>query len=135
MVQKTLFSLGADPELAETVQAVVSAVSYSTETKNPSLIQRTQVAHPELAIVQDADRLDAIGAVGIGRTFTYGGAKGSREMDETIGHFTEKLEKLEGMMKTDEGRRMAVERTKRLRMFRGWWEEEAGLDRENHHGE
>ena len=109
----------------------MSAVSYSAEIKNPSLTKQTLEAHPELAIVQDADRLDAIGAVGIGRTFTYGGAKGSREMDDTIDHFTEKLEKLEEMMKTEEGRRMAVARTKRLRMFRGWWEEEVGLVGEN----
>lgn len=102
-------------------------MSYNTEIKNPALTQRALLAHPELAIVQDADRLDAIGAVGIGRTFTYGGAKGSRLMDDTIDHFAEKLENLEGMMKTEEGRRMAQERTKRLRMFRGWWEEECGM--------
>jgi HD superfamily phosphodiesterase len=39
-------------------------------------------------------------------------------------HFTEKLERLEGMMKTEAGRRMAQVRTERLRVFRGWWEEE-----------
>lgn len=125
LVQRTLLSFGTEPELAETVQVVVSAVSYSTERKNPLLTQRTLLTHPELAIVQDADRLDAIRAIGIGRTFTYGGAKGSRGMGETIEHFTEKLEKLEGMMKTGEGKRMAKERTRRLREFRGWWEEES----------
>ncbi len=127
LVQRKLLSFGAETELAGAVQAVVSGVSYSTERKNPLLTQRTLLAHPELAIVQDADRLDAIGAVGIGRTFTYGGAKGSRGMEETIAHFTEKLEKLEGMMKTGEGKRMAKERTRRLREFRGWWEEESAI--------
>lgn len=126
-MQRTLLSFGAERGLAETVQAIVSAVSYSTETRNPSLTQRTLLAHPELAIVQDADRLDAIGAIGIGRTFTYGGAKGSRGMDETIEHFTEKLERLEGMMKTGEGKRMAGDRTRRLREFKGWWEEESAI--------
>jgi uncharacterized protein len=80
--------------------------------------------YPELAVVQDADRLDAIGAIGIGRTFTFGGAKGAKEMGETIQHFEDKLEKLESMMKTTPGMRMARERTERLKTFKSWWEEE-----------
>ena len=125
VAQRTLLSLGAEKEVAEAVQAVISAASYSTEIKNPSLTQRTLLAHPELAVVQDADRLDAIGAIGIGRTFTYGGAKGGRTMDDPIRHFTEKLENLQGLMKTEEGKRMAAERTRRLVEFRHWWEEES----------
>ena len=78
--------------------------------------------------MQDADRLDALGAVGIGRAFTFGGAGGARGGDRgmraTIDHFEEKLEKLPGLMKTDEGRRMARERGRRVKVFRGWWEEE-----------
>ena len=42
-------------------------------------------------------------------------------------HFEDKLEKLEGMMKTREGKRLARGRTERLRVFRGWWEEEMGV--------
>lgn len=76
--------------------------------------------------MQDADRLDALGAVGIGRAFTFGGARGNRGMRGTVDHFQEKLERLEGMMKTDEGRRMARERTRRVKLFRDWWEEEVG---------
>lgn len=87
--------------------------------------------YPEIAIVQDADRLDALGAVGIGRAFTFGGAKGVhgmrvKGMQSTVDHFEEKLEKLEGLMKTGEGRRLAAERTERVRAFRRWWEEEGG---------
>ena len=81
--------------------------------------------HPELAIVQDADRLDAIGAVGIGRTFSYGATRG-KGMEETLRHFEEKLEKLQGMMKTAEGKRLARVRAERLRVFRGWWVDECG---------
>ena len=82
------------------MQLVVKNVSYSNEVKNPRMMKAVLDQHPELAIVQDADRLDAIGAVGIGRTFTYGGAKQpDRGLDGTIEHFQDKLEKLEGMMK------------------------------------
>lgn len=99
-------------------------VSYSNETKHPEQVRQLVEQNPELAIVQDADRLDAIGAIGIGRTFTYGGAKGARGMQDTVDHFTEKLEKLEGMMKTNSGKEIARKRTERLKMFRSWWEEE-----------
>lgn len=76
-----------------------------------------------VAIVQDADRLDAIGAVGIGRTFAFGGAKG-RTLGDTLDHFDEKLLLLEGMMKTETGRKLAKERAERLRTFASWWEDE-----------
>merc|ERR1712225_97254 len=100
------------------------AVSYSSEIKDRGHVETMIGKYPELAIVQDADRLDAIGAVGIGRTFTFGGAKNARDMGETIQHFDDKLVKLESMMKTAPGRRMARERTERLNMFKGWWEDE-----------
>ncbi|RFU28541.1 hypothetical protein B7463_g7805, partial [Scytalidium lignicola] len=123
VVLAKLLELGADEELAIKVQRIVSGVSYSSEIKDPNAVITMIGKYPELAVVQDADRLDAIGAVGIGRTFAFGGAKG-RGMGDTIEHFGEKLEKLEGMMKTRPGKRMAVERTKRLLAFREWWEEE-----------
>lgn len=50
-----------------------------------------------------------------------------RGLEDTLHHFEEKLERLEGMMKTEEGRRLASVRTERLRIFRGWWEEEVWL--------
>lgn len=152
---------GAVPELADAVQEVINGMSYSAETADPSPTRLTLEKHPELAIVQDADRLDALGAVGIARTFTYGGAvqarmsansrndrsqvrdiftaerRGGKGLESTIEHFTEKLERLEGMMKTGEGRRLARERTERLRVFQRWWDEEAtlGSGRGHQHGE
>ena len=83
----------------------------------------------ELDIVQDADRLDAIGAIGIARAFTYGGYK-NRELynpempplttisqaeykkstSPTINHFYEKLLLLEDKMPTMTGKRLAAER-------------------------
>ena len=133
MVQHALLQQGAPVELAVRVQTIVSHVSYSTECKDPTVIQRLieEDGYKELAIVQDADRLDAIGAIGIGRCFTFLGAQGKKfagpdgwVMDNAIEHFADKLVKLESMMKTDTGRKMARARTERLNVFTSWWEEE-----------
>lgn len=124
LVLARLVDFGATKVLAYKVQRIVLGVSYSSEIEDPAAVRDSIEKYPELAIVQDADRLDAIGAVGIGRTFTFGGAKGAKDMGETIRHFEEKLERLEGMMKTEPGKRMAKERTERLKTFKRWWEEE-----------
>lgn len=124
LVEATLLGFGAEEALAAKVQQIVLGVSYSSEIKDPARVQAMILENPELAVVQDADRLDAIGAVGIGRTFTFGGARGERHMGKTIEHFEDKLVKLEGMMKTAPGRGLARERTERLRTFKRWWEQE-----------
>lgn len=87
-------------------------------------------------IVQDADRLDAIGAIGIARCMAYSGSKGRlihdptkqpRErltpdeyrngQDTAIMHFYEKLLKLKDLMNTDFGRKMAEQRHQYLENF------------------
>ena len=122
-----MLSWGSGEEMASIVSRLCSGTSYTVETSQPAAVTADLIAKiPELAIVQDADRLDAIGAVGIGRCFLFGGAK-TRSMGDCIGHFLEKLFKLERMMKTETGREMAGVRTLRLREFMRWWKEETGL--------
>lgn len=125
IVFRWLTNCGLERQVAAQVQNICKCVSYSYERKNPKIVQCMLEEHPELAIVQDADRLDAIGAIGIGRTFTYTGAK-KREggMEGTLQHFYEKLLNIQDMMKTETGRRMAWERTERMKMFLSWWKEE-----------
>ncbi len=103
---------------------------------------------PELDIVQDADRLDALGAIGIARCFNYGGYKGRALYDPaikpnlnmtkeeykasnapTINHFYEKLLLLKDRMNTETGRRIAADRhafmVKYLDQFYSEWEGKA----------
>lgn len=124
LIYDILTSHGADPELADVVQAICGAVSYSTEIGNPGLVLEVMEKYPELAIVEDADRLDALGAVGIGRLFASGAAKTTQSLAGSMEVFDVKVLKLEGMMKTEEGRIMAAERTRRLRVFGEWWNNE-----------
>ena len=91
---------------------------------------------PELQVVQDADRLDAIGAIGIARTFNYGGFKNRKLHDPeikpqmnmdaetykkstapTINHFYEKLLLLKDLMNTETGRKLAEERHNYMETF------------------
>jgi uncharacterized protein len=123
--ERALVSFGASAELARTVQEVCDGISYSSEVADPARAASLLAAHPEVGIVQDSDRLDAIGAVGIGRMFAYGGAKTTRGLEQTMEHLDEKLVKLESMMKTEKGKQLAKERTERLLTFKSWWIDEA----------
>ncbi|KAK0745270.1 hypothetical protein B0T21DRAFT_430613 [Apiosordaria backusii] len=127
LITSVLLQYGCDPSLAQKVQTICLAVSYSTEVKSPHHVLSVLAQHPELAIVQDADRLDALGAVGLARMFTFGGAKRTRSLQASVDHIEDKLVKLEGMMKTEEGKRLAGERTRRLRVFQREWAEEVGF--------
>lgn len=127
-VSAVLLSHGASADLAAKVQTIVAHVSYSNEVRDPQSVVDVLARHPELAVVQDADRLDAIGAVGIGRCFSFGAARFPEQaMGRAIEHFEEKLIKLEGMMKTQVGRRMAERRTQVLAEFMLQWKVEEDL--------
>lgn len=114
---------GADHQLAIRVERLCQGVSYSTEMRDPQWVRNLIEEIPELAVVQDADRLDALGAVGIGRCFTFGASRG-RGLPDSVRHFEEKLLQLERMMKTRTGREMAKARTERIREFIRWWNDE-----------
>ncbi|KAK0741147.1 hypothetical protein B0T18DRAFT_225246 [Schizothecium vesticola] len=126
-IASLLTAHGAPPALAQRVQTICLGVSYSSEAADPARVAALVAAHPELAVVQDADRLDALGAIGLGRMFTFGGAKTGRPMDESMEHVDDKLLRLGGMAKTAVGRELARERSERLEVFKGWWAEERGF--------
>lgn len=110
-------------EQAEHIQAIIKYVSFKGG------FPQDRIKSIEFQIVQDADRLDAIGAIGIARAFNYGGFKNrpihdpSKPLQEyadsvayhksdapTINHFYEKLLKLKELMNTQTGEKIARER-------------------------
>lgn len=113
---------GVSESIIQHVLQIVETISFSKGEK-PATI--------EGQIVQDADRLDAMGAVGIARAFAYGGAKGQVLYDptkpfykrtdqksvSTIHHFFDKLLLLRESMNTEKGQTMAKERHKFMIYF------------------
>ena len=133
-----LRKLQVPDELAELVLAAIESVSFSGgNTKD--------IVSLEGAIVRDADRLDAIGAIGIARAFAYGGAKNRKLYDPTesirttmsehdyrskktatVTHFHEKLFLLKDLMVTERGKQLAQERHEFMMLFIRQLENETG---------
>jgi uncharacterized protein len=134
-----LKSQKADDMLIEKVAQIIRHISFKSNIDGQKYFSN------ELAVVQDADRLDAIGAIGIARAFTYGGYKGrelynpgikpnikmSKEEYKnssapTINHFYEKLLLLKDKMNTATGKQLAEKRhqfmQQYLEQFYGEWE-------------
>ena len=107
---------GIRPDIEERICEAVNAVSFS---KNRGRIPETI----EGRIIQDADRLDAVGAIGIARTFAYGGKHG-RTPEAFIAHFHEKLLLLKDLMNTEKAREMAESRHTFMEQFLREWERE-----------
>ena len=92
---------------------VVSGLPYISYRKHPKLDAKMPL---EIRIVQDADRIDAMGAIGIARTFAYGGARG-RTLQDSLAHFDEKLLLLYDLLSTEEAKKIAKPRYDLLRSF------------------
>jgi uncharacterized protein len=137
--EKWLVSVGLDSEISSHILEIIGEVSF----KGAGI--ETPVSSVEAAIVQDADRLDAIGAIGIARTFAYGGHKSRLIYDPsvvpvmhtdfqeykdssapTINHFYEKLLLLKDRMNTKTAQIIAEQRhrfmTDYLSQFYDEWE-------------
>ena len=94
-----LYSQNVEKDMVEFICEVINGVSFSrNKGKQPESI--------EGKIVQDADRLDAMGAIGIARTFAFGGRKG-RPLESSLQHFDDKLLLLKDGMNTVEAKRTA----------------------------
>ena len=125
-----LFEINVDSEAIEHVVKIIENISFKGGhvTQNFSSI--------ELDVVQDADRLDALGAIGIARTFNYGGFKNRKLYDPsiqpdlnmtkevyktssapTINHFYEKLLLLKDRMNTKTGKQIALKRHSYMETF------------------
>ena len=116
--RRFLNSQGVSEETIERICQIINSVSFSQNRgKHPDSI--------EGMIVQDADRLDAIGAVGIARTFAYGG-KHSRSMDSSIQHFYDKLLLLKEEMNTPAAISIAEERHAFMENFLAQYQKETG---------
>ena len=114
---------GIDPDTTDRICAVINAVSFSRNRgRKPETI--------EGQIVQDADRLDAIGAIGIARTFAFGGKHG-RSPESSIAHFHEKLLLLKDLMNTPAARKLAEARHAFMEDFLREWAEETGRKSED----
>ncbi len=131
LAEEMLKKRGWPKDRIERVSYCIRSHSYSKNV-NPATL--------EAKVLQDADRLDALGAIGIARTFSVGGSemrkfynpddpfcRADRKPEDTkwtLDHFKAKLLKLEGTMHTASARRMAHERTRFIEAFLAQLEKE-----------
>lgn len=124
IAENFLRSVSVDETIIEQVLFIIENMSFSKSLKN-----KRDDAPIEFYIVQDADRLDAIGAIGIARAFAYGGSKSRPLYDPTISagtfttteeyrhantstfhHFDEKLLHIKDLLNTTGAKKLADER-------------------------
>ncbi|MEJ7557247.1 MAG: HD domain-containing protein [Pedobacter sp.] len=134
-----LASIGVDAGVISHVKDIIKNLSFKSSLEDVTFTSK------ELDVVQDADRLDAIGAIGIARAFTYGGFKNrvlynpeilpaygqtkeeyKNSKAPTINHFYEKLLLLKDLMKTQTGSEIAQKRHDFMLEYLKEFFEEAG---------
>ncbi len=120
---------GVPTKESELILEIITTISFKGGNGGP-------VTSKEAEIVQDADRLDAIGAIGIARTFAYSGSKGQpiyepgfsvrdtmtvedyrNGKSNAVHHFYEKLLQLKDRMNTNYGKKLAKQRHQRLETY------------------
>ena len=131
IAREFMFKQNVDSEIIEHVVKIIENMSFKK-----SLEGQVAFNSPEMAVVQDADRLDAIGAIGIARCFNYGGFKNRKLFDPaiqpnmnmskeeyknsqapTINHFYEKLFLLKDRMNTKTAIKIAEQRHKFMEAY------------------
>ena len=131
MAREFLFSHNVDSEVIEHVVKIIENSSFKLSLNNEQTFDS-----PELRVIQDADRLDAIGAIGIARCFNYGGFKNRKIFDPgvpprpglskeeykkgdnpSINHFYEKLLILKDKMHTKTAKKIAENRHKFMEKY------------------
>ncbi len=128
--REILAELDVPKDVIDHVAMIVDNISFRKRSTATELTL-------EGKIVQDADRLDALGANGIVRTIEYGAAlgqpffiSGSHEQPSKtgVGHFHEKLFKLRALLNTEPARRIAGQREQFMRTFLDQFLEECGVE-------
>ncbi|KAJ0674642.1 hypothetical protein HanOQP8_Chr12g0443101 [Helianthus annuus] len=133
IVEEFLEKEGLDTDKSSKILAIIKNMGFKEEINGVTNGSYT----PEFGVVQDADRLDAIGAIGIARCFTFGGSRNrvlhdpniqprsdlskdqymNKDEQTTVNHFHEKLLKLKDLMKTKAGKARAEKRHKFMEEF------------------
>ena len=130
IAREFLFKHDVDSAIIEHVIKIIENISFKGGNESQTF------SSPELDVIQDADRLDALGAIGIARCFNYGGFKNRKLFDPsikpkmdmskeayksstapTINHFYEKLLLLKDRMNTKTGRRIAEKRHQFMTLY------------------